>query len=131
VTSQDPAPGTLLPDGVYTVTICAEDEYMNETCCTFELTIESVLGIDDNDINFSSIIMYPNPARDIVNLNNPQSLALDQAQIFDLTGRLVQSVDLRNMGTDIAIDISHLASATYMVLINGENGHITKQLIKE
>jgi hypothetical protein len=121
----------LLPDGVYTVTMCAEDEYGNESCCTFELTIESVLGIDDQDIALGSIVMYPNPARDIVNLSNPQSLALDQAAIYDLTGRLVQTIDLRDMGTDMAIDISHLASATYMVLINGENGHTTKQLIKE
>jgi hypothetical protein len=113
------------------VTVWAEDEYGNYSECTFELTVESILGNDDNDINFGSIIMYPNPAIDIVNLNNPQSLALDQVAIYDLTGRLVQTIDLRDMDTDIAIDISHLASATYMVLINGENGHITKQLIKE
>ncbi|NNK54186.1 MAG: HYR domain-containing protein, partial [Flavobacteriaceae bacterium] len=42
--SQDPAPGTLLSDGVYTVTLCSTDEYGNEGCCTFELTVESILG---------------------------------------------------------------------------------------
>ena len=42
--SQDPAAGTLLPDGVYTVTMTAEDEYGNIGTCTFELTVESVLG---------------------------------------------------------------------------------------
>ena len=75
--------------------------------------------------------MYPNPARDVVNLSNPQGLVLDKAAIYDLTGRLVQTIDLKDMGTEISINVSHLASATYMVLISGEYGHITKQLIKE
>jgi len=75
--------------------------------------------------------MYPNPASNFVMLSNPQSLNLDRAAIYDLTGRLVQDVNLTDMGTEISIDVSNLASATYMVLIQGENGQVTKQLIKE
>jgi len=86
--------------------------------------------LDDNVLS-DAIVMYPNPARDVVNLSNPQGLVLDQATIYDLTGRLVQTIDLKDMGTEISINVSHLASATYMVLISGEYGHITKLLIKE
>jgi len=35
------------------------------------------------------------------------------------------------MGTEIEINVSRLASATYMVLIKGENGQVTKSLIKD
>jgi hypothetical protein len=35
------------------------------------------------------------------------------------------------MGTEKAIDISELASATYMFIIQGSNGKLVKQIIKE
>ncbi len=131
-TTQDPAPGTLLPpddDSTYTVTFTATDDSGNSSECSFELKVEILLAI--GDFNIGSVIMYPNPASDFVMLSNPQSLNLDKAAIYDLTGRLVQNVDLTDMGTEISIDVSHLASATYMVLIQGENGQVTKQLIKD
>jgi hypothetical protein len=131
ITGQDPAPGTLLPDGVYTVTIWAEDEYNNYAECTFELTIESLLGNGDDKPSLGSLILYPNPATDVVILSNPQEMLLDKVDFYDLTGRLVQSVSLTGMGAERSIDISHLASAPYLVIIQGENGSINKQLIKE
>ena len=83
--SQDPAPGTLLPDGTYTVTMSAEDEYGNVGTCTFELTVESVLGINDNGIDISTIVMNPNPAIYVVNISNPQNIELEQAVWFKPT----------------------------------------------
>jgi hypothetical protein len=129
--SQDPAAGTLLPDGVYTITMTAEDEYGNIGNCTFELTVESVLGVDDPELNIGTIVMYPNPAKDVVMLSNPQFIALEQAAIYDLTGRLIQTIDLTNMGSEKVIDVSELAAANYVVIIRSEFGQIIKQLFKE
>ncbi len=129
--SQNPAVGTLLPDGVYTITMMAEDEYGNIGECTFELTIESVLGVTDKELNFDSVVLYQNPAKEFVILSNPQSLTLQQAAIYDLTGRLIQTIDLNDMETEKTIDVSLLATATYVVVIQTENGQITKQLLKE
>ena len=131
ITSQDPAPGTLLPDGVYTVTITAEDEYGNVSTCDFELTVESILGIGESSLDIGSIVMYPNPATNVVYLSNPQSLELESVSIYDAIGRLIKVIDLRNAGVETALDISELASATYLVHIKGAQGEITKQLIKE
>ena len=128
---QDPAPGTLLPDGVYTVTMSATDESGNVGTCTFELTVESILGVDDNGIDISTIVMYPNPATTEVRISNPQSIVLEEATFFDITGRKVATYDLRDMGTDIGLDISTLATAAYTVVIKGPDGQINKRLIKE
>ncbi|MCB0457493.1 MAG: T9SS type A sorting domain-containing protein, partial [Flavobacteriaceae bacterium] len=111
--------------------ICATDEYGNEGCCTFELTVESILGINDNNVDISTVVIYPNPAKAVVNISNPQSVDLQSASIYDLTGKLVRMYDLRGMGTEKTLNISMLASATYLVYIQAENGAITKQLIKE
>ncbi len=129
LTTQDPAPGTILPEGVYTVTMTAEDDYGNGTSCTFDLTVVGVLGGVTFDI--STIVMYPNPATTEVRISNPQQIALKEALIFDLTGRIVGTYDLRGMGTDIGLDIARLATATYTVIIKGEDGQIVKQLVKE
>ncbi|MEZ4857242.1 MAG: T9SS type A sorting domain-containing protein [Flavobacteriaceae bacterium] len=131
ITTQDPAPGTLLGEGTYTVTITAEDESGNIGTCTFELIVDSTLGTNDPRFDISTIVMYPNPAKAVVNISNPQAIPLENANIYDVTGRLVKSFDLKGMGTEKALDIAMLASATYVVIIQSETGTITKQLIKE
>jgi len=127
--TQDPAAGTILGVGVHTITFTAEDEYGNVATCSFDLDL-TPLGNQDNELTNSNIILYPNPANNIVYLNNPQSLDLESMSIYDLTGRLVQKVDLRTMGTEISLDVSKFANATYMVIISSQQGGtITKSLI--
>jgi hypothetical protein len=75
--------------------------------------------------------MYPNPAQAIVNISNPQAIPLENVAIYDVRGRLVKTFDLRGMGTEKALDIASLASATYVLVIQSESGTLTKQLIKE
>ncbi|MBT6705473.1 MAG: HYR domain-containing protein, partial [Flavobacteriaceae bacterium] len=131
ILSQDPAAGTLLPDGIYPVTMMAIDEYGNMGTCTFILTIESMLGKTDVELNIGSIVMHPNPSKDMFILSNPQAIALQQVVIYDYTGRLIQTINLSDMGTQKMIDVSQLATAPYMVVIQSEKGQITKLLIKE
>ena len=117
ILSQDPAAGTLLPDGIYPVTMMAIDEYGNMGTCTFILTIESMLGKTDVELNIGSIVMHPNPSKDMFILSNPQAIALQQVVIYDYTGRLIQTINLSDMGTQKMIDVSQLATAPYMVVI--------------
>lgn len=131
ITTQDPAVGTPLSDGVYTITLTATDEYGNVGTCEFELTVATVLGAGNNNQNLGSIAMYPNPAKSEVTIGNPQNLDLERADIYDLTGRLVQSFNLKGMATAKTLNVDNLAAATYVVIINGKEGQITKRLLKE
>ncbi len=121
----------LLSDVTYTITLTATDEYGNTSTCEFELIVESILGVGDNNANIGSLQMYPNPAKNTVTIGNPQSLSLEKLSIFDIRGTMVKSIDLRSMGTQKTIDVSEMAAATYFVIIQGEKGQITKRLIKE
>ncbi|MCB0455194.1 MAG: HYR domain-containing protein, partial [Aequorivita sp.] len=131
ITTQDPVAGTPLSDGTYTITLTATDEYGNMATCDFELTVESVLGTGDNSQSLGSIMMYPNPAKNILNISNPQHIDLERLEIYDLRGRLVQVSDLREMGSVKPIDVNLLAAASYYVKIIGKYGTITKRLLKE
>ncbi|SRX53805.1 HYR domain-containing protein [Aequorivita sp. CIP111184] len=131
VTTQDPAAGTTLSDGTYTIMLTATDAYGNTGTCEFELVVDSVLGTGGNNQSLGSIAMYPNPAKGNVTIGNPQSLELERADIYDLTGRLVQSFNLKGMATAKTLNVDNLAAATYVVIIKGKNGQITKRLLKE
>ncbi|MDT0554382.1 HYR domain-containing protein [Patiriisocius hiemis] len=129
VIAQDPAPGTPLGVGVYDITLTAMDDLGNETDYIFELTVNPILGVEDT--NFTSLSLYPNPASDMVTLSNPNNLELQEVAIYDLMGRLVNTIKLMDMGTERNIDVSLLQSATYLIVIKGKQGITTKQLIIE
>ena len=129
VFTQDPAPGSFLADGVYTVTLGAEDEYGNIGTCTFELTVVTVLGTTDNVL--SSISMYPNPANDVFTITNGTGILLEKAAIYDVNGKLVNTINLQDMTTEKTIDVSALASGVYMVQISSNNATVVKRLIKK
>jgi len=127
--TQDPAPGTLLEDGTYTVTLGAEDEYGNVSTCTFELVVESILGLDDNPLS-NGVNIYPNPAGAEVTLSNTSGIVIERAAIYDVKGRLVMQLDLSTMGTERTINVAELATGAYLVQLEGAGQVTTKRLIK-
>ena len=128
--TQDPVAGTLLPDGVYTVTLSATDNEGNVGTCSFELTVESQLGVASNQLD-NGVAIYPNPARNVMNIGNSTNIQLERAAIYDINGRLIQTVDLSAMGTEASVNVAHLASGVYMVQLQAENGQAIKRLVKE
>lgn len=131
VIGQDPAVGTILTPGIYDITLTAIDDLGNVTNYVFLLTVEEFLGTGDVAIDLSTVVLYPNPTKALVNISNPQQIALKQLAIYDLTGRLVKSFNLSKMGSETSLDVSTMASASYLVVIEGEGILLTKQLVKE
>jgi subtilisin-like proprotein convertase family protein len=130
ITTQDPAPGSLISDGVYTVTISGEDAYGNIGTCSFELTVESVLGVESNELN-NAISMYPNPAQDQVSITNSSNIQLETAQIYDLNGKMLKQVDLSTMQGEQMINISEFAPGVYVVKLASDTASAVKRLIKK
>ncbi|WP_410005989.1 GEVED domain-containing protein [Aequorivita nionensis] len=130
ILSQDPAPGTPLSDGTYTITMTATDEYGNVSTCSFELTVETTIGVDENSLD-KGLALYPNPADNVVNLVNKTNISLEKMMIYDINGKLVNQTDLRTMQGVKAVDVSSLASGVYMVQIIGDSASTVKRLIKE
>ena len=128
--TQDPAAGTLLPDGVYTVTLSSTDDEGNVGTCSFELTVESVLGVASNQLN-AGVAIYPNPARNVMNIGNSTDIQLERAVIYDLNGRMIQTIDLSDMSAEASVNVAHLASGVYMVQLQAQDGQAIKRLVKE
>ncbi|RMA58506.1 VPS10 domain-containing protein [Ulvibacter antarcticus] len=130
VTSQSPSAGTMLDIGTYTVTVTAEDDYGNDSLCTFELTVTHFLGVGQNTLE-NSILIHPNPVNSMLTITNRGQLLLDQIRIYDMLGKLVSETSLINMDTDQIIDVSRLSSGLYIVQITSESSSLIKQLLVE
>jgi len=130
ITTQDPAVGAALPDGVHTITLTATDEYGNTATCSFELTVDTIVGIAENSLDIG-LTLYPNPASQVVNLVNKTNISLEKMMIYDINGKLVSQTNLRTMQGEKAVDVSSLASGVYVVQIIGDNASTVKRLIKK
>jgi hypothetical protein len=84
-----------------------------------------VVGIPDLKQQRNDIQIYPNPARD--NLQISSSENIEGLMICDQYGRLVLSPPSENN----TIDVSALESGMYFLIISTEKGQISKKFIKE
>jgi len=127
---QTPLPGTMLEAGNYIISLGVADVSGNTDQCTFRLTVEDILGVTEVS-DLSSLLLYPNPVTNEITLANPRNLSLDNFSVYDSTGRLIKKVSLEGIGIEKGINISGLASATYMIVITSTEGTLVKQIIKE
>ncbi len=81
-----------------------------------------------DDIITSDIQLYPNPAGDYFSLTENE--VVDQLQIYNLTGKLVQTL---NATPDQRYDIAALPAGMYSItLVNDQTGRlITQKLVKK
>jgi hypothetical protein len=71
--------------------------------------------------------VYPNPARDVVNITSLANSS-STVMIMDLAGRTVASTTLNASGST-TMNISQLNSGVYFIRIASENGQHTEKLI--
>ncbi len=91
------------------------------------IVFDNNMTLSIDQIAASSFTLYPNPARNSVNISINSEI--ESVRIFDITGKLVLS-----QGTvgDRGIDITNLQTGVYLFNVRLANGNqATKKLIKE
>ena len=89
----------------------------------FEVQTELGTGNFDN----TSFTAYPNPVKNMLNLNYTQDIT--DVSVFNLLGQQVITKKLN--ATNGQVDMSGLATGTYLVKVNTANGTKTLKVIKE
>jgi hypothetical protein len=95
-----------------------------EVTQTMKIDLSSIVGIQE--LQGKKISMYPNPAQDYVTL---LTSGKGNADIFDITGKLVLSVPL--FASAQSIDISGLSKGIYVVKVNNSDNNFTSKLVVE
>ncbi|MDD4150494.1 MAG: T9SS type A sorting domain-containing protein, partial [Bacteroidales bacterium] len=90
-----------------------------------DITIPVVLGATNIDEFKTNISVVPNPTNGIINISADQNYLV---QVLDLTGRIIESVNMNN--NDISIDLTSKNSGMYIIRLTNENGTKTVKVIK-
>jgi len=85
------------------------------------------LEVFKEDLSADQICVYPNPASEIINIQNLD--ADTKINLFDSSGRLLYQSETHN--SDVDIDISKLNSGLYFIELQSLEGKVTKKIIVE
>lgn len=92
--------------------------------------VESNLGV--NEVNLEEkISIYPNPVKDVLNIQWNKDLNNVQIRIFDAMGNVVHFNKLNSFNSNESINVNHLPTGVYLVHIKSDEGTITKKIIKK
>ena len=100
---------TDLPSGV----ILASDMQLG----LFVLDISPILNVKNSPVKAEELTIYPNPAGDFVKIKLPEtSQAITGAQISDLSGRIIRTINLSNTSlSECKIKVDDLVPGIYFV----------------
>jgi len=91
-------------------------------------TTYTVLSDKQFDFN-DGLRLYPNPARNILNVEFQSAVKTATIKIFNQLGQLVKVVNEANLQTTV-IDVNDLKTGTYLIQIASDKGTSTKKLMK-
>ena len=123
--AQSPAAGTELTEGVYTISFETTDDEGNTSNCSFELTVEEILSIQNPTLS-EGLSIYPNPASNNFNVVSKNE-NLTRIVVADITGKILMSLEQLDVEKQ-SIDVSTLSEGIYFVNINN---NVTKKIIKK
>ena len=77
----------------------------------------------------SSVSLYPNPAREYVDIRVDGDLNVKMMEVYDVYGKLINTVNVVDNPT--RINVSGLADGMYFVRVTTEAGVVTKPFLKK
>lgn len=84
--------------------------------------------LSSKKIDVEGFGIYPNPVKDILFLNIPNDLSVEQVKVMNLQGNIVASY---NVGNTTKINVSDLSTGVYILEVIADKGIITRKIIKD
>lgn len=109
------APGTDV-SGFHSFDVEAVDLFGGTVLLPFSLTIEETTSVEN--LNQASFTIYPNPADDVIFIENHLNSADGTLEIIDVQGQIVRSHNLINLSE---IDVSDLEGGIYFIKIENDD----------
>jgi hypothetical protein len=97
--------------------------YTGPDCTT--VTQVPTMGVEESTMN--SISLYPNPARDILNISTNDNVTIRQAVFYNTMGQVVKTVNGNAAG---AADVSGMAAGIYLIEVHTEDSISAHRFIK-
>jgi len=112
-------------DGIYPVTLIVSNACGNDT---ISLDVE-VLKLNVSDINLTEVKVFPNPAKDILNISfSNKSNNSFEISVYNALGQQIFPLINRKQ-SQIIIDISGLSNGVYFIQINKQDEQIINKKV--
>ena len=121
--TQSPAIGTSVAPGVYSITVTATS---GATVVTRTFTLTVVSNLSTVDFVKNSIVIFPNPAKNLITIKGEFNGA-ENITIFNLLGQKV--LEKAMISNEEKIDVSSLSNGVYTIYFN--NIKVGRKFIKE
>jgi triacylglycerol esterase/lipase EstA (alpha/beta hydrolase family) len=118
---------TLSP-GKYYLLISSAFPNASSHLTPYQINISAVLS--EKIINFDEIILYPNPTKDNVYLDN-SSTKFTKYEIYDYAAKLVASQELKEFSEQESINIEKLPVGIYKIILSNENHYKVASIVKD
>lgn len=89
--------------------------------------VETTVGI--NNYLESNVNLYPNPAKEYVDVRIDGDMNVTAMEVYDVFGKLINTVSVIENPT--RINVSNLANGMYFVRVTTEQGVVTKRFLKK
>ena len=117
----------LVAETVYEIQVQANcgDGNLSEWCDPIHIstTIDGIASWLE-----SSVSLYPNPAREYIDIRVDGDLNVTMMEVYDVYGKLINTVNVIDNPT--RINVSSLANGMYFVRVTTEAGAVTKTFVK-
>ncbi|WP_205510719.1 T9SS type A sorting domain-containing protein [Longitalea arenae] len=107
---------------------CLVANNFNDLATSLRVTTTSLAASAETaNLTEKQLVIYPNPVRNELRFNLPQSISGSLIRILDVTGREVY----RTRFTANSIDVSKLTAGVYTLMINSNDKSFTKKFVKK
>lgn len=116
------------PSVIFRFVMASDQNLHEEGVMLDDLQITGTVSVDQNFLE-KSIMLYPNPANEIVNLKWNSELKIKNISIFNTQAALIYQKAHQLQGNQMQINTSNFAKGLYFVNISANGNNIVKKLI--
>jgi len=84
-------------------------------------------NLSSESFAFDEVSLYPNPAENLITINNPNNIKFSEIMMYDELGRVIKTIELTNN----TIDLFNLGSGVYFLELSNDQGKTTKKIVKK
>lgn len=102
--------------------------FVTSSCGTgfFETFATIFTGIEDMDFAKDNLKLYPNPTRNIINLETLNGIKMESLSVINVLGQDVKNISLDNV-TEYILDVNGLSAGSYFLRIKSDKGDMIKK----
>ena len=96
----------------------------------FVISAINTVPLSTQDFISEKFNLYPNPAKNVVNITNTENIEIEKITVFDVNGKLI---DTKILGkeSNVTLDVSNYAAGTYLLHIETNEGTAVKKVVKK